>query len=620
MNPDFGQVEADPAEVNLSAFETFFDERRPFFVEGANLLTGNVDNYFYSRRIGAPPQGDADGDFVDYPPTTTILGAAKLTGRLASGTRSACSAPSPTRSRRAPSARAQFGRVRVAPRTAYGVARVEQEFGPPGSTVGVHGHDRPPPVRARRSAGRAADAQRLHAQRRFGAALRRLRDAGLPRRHVRGRRARRDPAAPAVERALLPAARRRLRAGSIRRARRCRARRAASSFERQNGRHWLWEAATSFDDARSSRPTTSAGSPPATACGRRASSNTARRRPGRWFGEYSHQRRTGPASGTTAATCQTIGASRSRASSFTWPNFWETELIDRASSSGAGHAADARRAVDGAAAARGDSALEVETQRGVADAGRRSSWPTAGTRTAGWSSRSGPASPCGPAPQWQLSVSPSYEREVDTQQYVTTLAGRAARRPSAAATSSATSIGRRIPPQVRLNYTFKPDLNLDFYGEPFAASGRYDRFGELAARAQPRCCCRSTRPATSLADQRLQRALVPQQPRAALGMARRAARLYLVWQQDRETEETLATRASVARHVRLARRRAATISSPSRRASGFRRGNATRGQRQRRTSGTASGASRPPAKPESPAPLARNAPCARAPRPRAAAP
>ncbi len=85
VNPDFGQVEADPAEVNLSAFETFFDERRPFFVEGANLLTGNVDNYFYSRRIGAAPAGDADGDFVDYPPTTTILGAAKLTGRLASG-------------------------------------------------------------------------------------------------------------------------------------------------------------------------------------------------------------------------------------------------------------------------------------------------------------------------------------------------------------------------------------------------------------------------------------------------------------------------------------------------------------------------------------------------------
>ena len=67
VNPDFGQVEADPAEVNLSAFETFFDERRPFFIEGSDLLTGNVDNYFYSRRIGAPPPGRAAGDFVEYP-------------------------------------------------------------------------------------------------------------------------------------------------------------------------------------------------------------------------------------------------------------------------------------------------------------------------------------------------------------------------------------------------------------------------------------------------------------------------------------------------------------------------------------------------------------------------
>ena len=137
VNPDFGQVEADPAEVNLSAFETFFDERRPFFVEGANLLTGNVEEYFYSRRIGAQPVGEADGEFVDYPPTTTILGAAKLTGRLASGMSvGMLGAVTDEESARTFGA-LQLGRVRVAPRTAYGVARVEQEFGPPGSTVGV---------------------------------------------------------------------------------------------------------------------------------------------------------------------------------------------------------------------------------------------------------------------------------------------------------------------------------------------------------------------------------------------------------------------------------------------------------------------------------------------------
>src|SRR2546425_7739132 len=85
VNPDFGQVEADPAVVNLSAFEVFFDEKRPFFTEGSQLLRGSGPSYFYSRRIGASPACNAAGDFVDYPRNSTILGAAKLTGRLASG-------------------------------------------------------------------------------------------------------------------------------------------------------------------------------------------------------------------------------------------------------------------------------------------------------------------------------------------------------------------------------------------------------------------------------------------------------------------------------------------------------------------------------------------------------
>ena len=86
VNPDFGQIEADPAEVNLSAFETFFSERRPFFLEGSDLLQAATNNYFYSRRIGARPIGPVGGDYVSYPNTTTILGAAKITGRLQSGT------------------------------------------------------------------------------------------------------------------------------------------------------------------------------------------------------------------------------------------------------------------------------------------------------------------------------------------------------------------------------------------------------------------------------------------------------------------------------------------------------------------------------------------------------
>jgi hypothetical protein len=99
VNPDFGQVEVDPAVVNLSAFETFFEEKRPFFLEGAQTFSnfgrdGANDNWgfnssdpniFYSRRIGRSPQLSPSGDFTDAPLATTILGAAKITGKTAGG-------------------------------------------------------------------------------------------------------------------------------------------------------------------------------------------------------------------------------------------------------------------------------------------------------------------------------------------------------------------------------------------------------------------------------------------------------------------------------------------------------------------------------------------------------
>jgi len=99
INPDFGQVQLDPAFVNLSAFEVQLEEKRPFFVEGGNIFgfAGNGSGFaklsdrpqfFYSRRIGQPPQREVsleDSQFVDMPPSSTILGAAKLSGRRANG-------------------------------------------------------------------------------------------------------------------------------------------------------------------------------------------------------------------------------------------------------------------------------------------------------------------------------------------------------------------------------------------------------------------------------------------------------------------------------------------------------------------------------------------------------
>jgi len=89
VNPDFGQVELDEPVLNLSAFETWFPEKRPFFLEGAGIFNTPF-MLFYSRRIGRPPHMDVNDSrnhyFTDYPKSTTILGAAKLTGKLKSGT------------------------------------------------------------------------------------------------------------------------------------------------------------------------------------------------------------------------------------------------------------------------------------------------------------------------------------------------------------------------------------------------------------------------------------------------------------------------------------------------------------------------------------------------------
>ena len=97
VNPDFGQVEADPSEVNLTAFETFFEEKRPFFIEGRNIFQfplafgeGEMsrESLFYSRRIGRAPQGSptlTGNEYTRIPEQTTILGAAKLSGKTAQG-------------------------------------------------------------------------------------------------------------------------------------------------------------------------------------------------------------------------------------------------------------------------------------------------------------------------------------------------------------------------------------------------------------------------------------------------------------------------------------------------------------------------------------------------------
>ncbi|MGH7628128.1 MAG: DUF5916 domain-containing protein [Gemmatimonadales bacterium] len=142
-NPDFGQVEVDPAIVNLSDVETFFEERRPFFIEGGTIFTnfgfGGANDFWgfnwgggdflYSRRIGRAPQGSVPAaDYSTTPSGANILGAAKLTGKIGSWNLGALNAVTSREH-----ARMDVGGVRsraeVEPLSWYGVTRVQKEFG-----------------------------------------------------------------------------------------------------------------------------------------------------------------------------------------------------------------------------------------------------------------------------------------------------------------------------------------------------------------------------------------------------------------------------------------------------------------------------------------------------------
>jgi len=139
INPDFGQVESDPAVLNLSAYESFFDERRPFFVAGRGLFRFDVncsavncngETLYYSRRIGrTPPLAGVYGDTVPLAPTT-ILGATKLIGRLPRGLTVGMLDAVTQRE-------ANKGDTTYNPATNFAVARVTQDFRKGGSTIGA---------------------------------------------------------------------------------------------------------------------------------------------------------------------------------------------------------------------------------------------------------------------------------------------------------------------------------------------------------------------------------------------------------------------------------------------------------------------------------------------------
>lgn len=151
INPDFGQVEVDPAVVNLSDVETFFSEKRPFFIEGSSIFSfgrggsssnwgfnwGNP-NFFHSRRIGRAPQGSLPShDYANVPDGTTILGAAKLSGKVNGNTNFGMVHALTQREYADLDLQGVRSSAEVEPMTYYGIFRAQKEMNEGRQALGV---------------------------------------------------------------------------------------------------------------------------------------------------------------------------------------------------------------------------------------------------------------------------------------------------------------------------------------------------------------------------------------------------------------------------------------------------------------------------------------------------
>jgi hypothetical protein len=557
VNPDFGQIEADPAEVNLTGFETFFEEKRPFFIEGSRALNMSVaNNFFYSRRIGAPPTVSASGDFVDYPRTTTILGAAKLTGRLSSGTTLGFLGALTDEEFAQTSNQGAIQSLRVAPRTSYGLARVQQEFGPSASTVGfmttvahreMEEDDPLAALLSRNAVYVAGDSTLRFLDGQYelnsyagwsfvdgdATAIARMQRSNVMYLQRPDRREQiYDPTRTMIS-----------------------GYKWGTALERTAGRHWLWQVqvaqeSPAFQTNDIGRLSFADGINVNTDIDYRETV------PGAIFRNYSfgvRQQNEWNNDGNR------MGGSIQGRIRLTFLNFWTLNL-----NSGPNFRTLDGRLTRGGPLMGGPSGWSSNVELGNR-VSARSRWTgrieynadenggkTVDLRTE-MSFR--------PGARWQFSLRPNYIRQTESQQYVATLAG-----------GRAETYGQRYifsyidrstwSTQFRLGYTIRPDMNVDLYTEPFAASGRYYDYGELPApRARDRRLYGTDGTAMTLQ---------PDGSRLITDGAstftlrnddfnvrsfrsnivlrwewRPGSTLYLVWQQDRRISESLSERIGV---------------------------------------------------------------------------
>jgi len=475
INPDFGQVEADPAEVNLTAFETRFPEKRPFFLEGAQLFNIGHPNFYYSRRIGTRPIGPATGDYVEYPDSGTILAAAKLTGRLPSKTSVGflTAVTDAEQAQVATRGALEQRTVAVSPHAYHMVGRVLQEFGPSASTAGflvnyVHRQfDEGSPL---------ADLYTRNALGVAGNTLLRFKGGQYEFRASGGgslingteaamTRVQRSSAhyaqRPDREYSRLDPTLTSLAGWTVQ-----------ASFDKTGGRHWLW-GGNSKIDSENFETNDFAQLNGADGILSNAYLLYRETRPNRWFRTYSVG--VGTSSDTTLRLLRQTGAVRAQVI-LTWANFWTTF----------------------ANLSRNFAQTSVALTRGGPLMARGPGWTfnlgagnraTSETRWSGsyqWVANDDGAKTqrvtglvsMRPGPRWQFTVSPFYERVTEPQQYISTLTGG---RPVTYDNRYVFAFIDRSTASMefRLGLTLRPDLNLDVYAEPFAASGHYYDYGEL---------------------------------------------------------------------------------------------------------------------------------------------
>lgn len=477
INPDFGQVEADPAQVNLSAFETFFPERRPFFVEGGHLLQGSGPTYFYSRRIGAIPPGTSSNRYIDQPLNSTIPVAVKLTGRLNSGLSMGALAALTSREQAgvADPATGVLSSVDVAPLSGFGVARLQQDFGPSGSWAGLMftgvQRDLPPGSLLARILNRQAVAGSGDWNLRFSEGKYELSghagfshvsgdSAAILRAQYSSARYFQRPDAPYVS---LDPSRTSLSGYT-----------GALGIAKNTGEHWLWETrvfATS--------PGFEINDAGAMSLADRIEAFANLR--------YRGNRPQGLLRGYEVALFTNSGWNFGGVRQYTAPSLYVHATWKNLLSSYAQVGVDTRALSD--KLTRGGplagTANGWSTRVGVStDFAARTRWSANGyyygDEFGGWSYTLHGGLSMRPSPRWEFSVDPGYARANNAWQFFTVLPG--GRSATFGNRYVFSSLERNdIYTKVRLNYALNPDVTLELFAMPFVSSGHFYGFGELWA-------------------------------------------------------------------------------------------------------------------------------------------